>query len=116
MQYYTVHLNRKVIKSFFEGKKMVREEVSFIEETYRDLPFVTAQAYKTKFPDAVTKIVEQNGFEGRPIDLVVDGSRVERKTRNHTEDRAAKRGPREEKPKRSDGYADVINKMLEKTG
>lgn len=112
MQYYTVQLKRKVIKSFFEGKKMIREEVSFIEETYRDLPYSTAQAYKAKFPDAVTAILMQDGLVGRPVDLVVDGAAVERKTRNHQEDRVARRSTREEKPtSRGDSYADVINKM-----
>lgn len=56
--FFTVTMRRKVSITRFEGKARI-ERTEWIEETYRDLPYKTAEAYKNRFPEANVVITRQ---------------------------------------------------------
>lgn len=57
---FTVKMNRLQVISRYDDKgKKVSEEIVKIPQTYCDLPYQTAVAYQTKFPDADVKIEQQ---------------------------------------------------------
>ena len=61
MQLYTVTMKRKIMTSIFGGKKnseITREE-RFVEESYADLPYVTALNYQKKFPESFVRMEQQ---------------------------------------------------------
>ena len=118
-------MNRKVTRTTYDGNNKLVDE-AFVEERYCDLPYSTAVAYKTKFPEAFVAMVPQvrefssknkasvvvkNGFNDQKSDKRIRSisrpavhDKLERN--GHTFNEAKTRATGQE------SYADVINKMM----
>jgi hypothetical protein len=60
MSFYTVKMKKKrLISKFDEKGRKISDQTILIDETYHDLPYVTAMGYKEKFPEADVEIVLQ---------------------------------------------------------
>lgn len=114
---YTVHLQRQQIVTIFENKTGTRSrtETRRIDETYRDLPLRTAEAYRTQFPDANVRI-ERQAMEfatprSRARVAVEDGAR--QRPRHAPKPVSVREEPRAAAPRRVTGYDAVINAMID---
>lgn len=132
MELFTVVLKRKIVITRFEGRKQI-EKTDLVEETYRDLPLTTANRYKSLFPEAEVAIHRQDPIEtsgGRvAVKIGSQASKIGQRAAlgdkelpepksNFKLDKREARQTRAKQAEKSagsydDGYADVINRMVE---
>ena len=112
-QFYCVTMDRIIRISRFDRGKKVGETEEIVRETYHNLPFQTAQNYKTKFPDA-NVIITAQAIELQSRSPVTFGNEKPRRAspafRHGDEASKSKSQP---KPRRADTFSGVVNKMVE---
>lgn len=132
MELFTVTLKRKIIITRYEGRSVI-EKTDLIEEIYRDLPLTTANRYKTLFPENDVQITRQDPIEtsGGRVSVKIGAQATKMGQRAAFGDKELpepksnfkldKREARQSRAKPADktaetyneGYADVINRMVE---
>jgi hypothetical protein len=114
MQLYTVRMNRQQTVTIYSGKTSTTE-TRVIEQVYHDLPMKTAQAYKTKFPDAEVVILSQGEIVGdkRKTRVVVAGESTAAPRREVARTKKTDKPAPVETGIEASDYAKVVNKMME---
>lgn len=112
-QFYSVTMDRIIRISRFDRGKKVGETEEIVRETYHNLPFRTAQNYKTKFPGA-NVIITAQAIELQSRSPVTFGDEKPRRASPVFRNDETPKPKSQPKARRStDTFSDVVNKMVE---
>ncbi|KAA5604362.1 hypothetical protein F1188_15995 [Roseospira marina] len=118
---FTVRMERKrIIYTYDDKGARVGERVEMIQETYAGLPFVTAQGYKERHPDANVIVTKAERNDRSRVRVGASAASRHQKPNSRTDRPAASRHqkpnsrtdrPAASRPASVDGgsYADAIN-------